>query len=877
MLVRLLLALTAFLPLQQPAQPDATAGLVVRLERAAAARDRSAVLMLASADAQGSPLDEFADALTASGPTRVVVKDRDQATIAGGGHRVLLEVFAERGVEGLLSTWMMDVRPAAGVPLPVITAVKRVSVVSGLFRLSLDTGKEFAVRNLTLRAPDLTLEMSSGSAFMASTPEGPTAVVLIGRGRMRFTPPDVSERSQVRIFSGDDELSSEFDAAFIRIRPSEFATFFPPAALQSREVDPQDVRKATDVFDDYIGRTLQLDLSDLSRDRWSLAPSGDDIIAEVRTRKFGTLTYARSGGDAEDIALFDRRRRRNIAVYASEQKLAQRGRFYSEDDLVNYDVLNYDLDVAITPDRLTIEGVARLTLKIRGNSTPTLNLRLAESLLVRSVVSPQFGRLLHLRVVGQNSLIVNLPGTVVEGTEFTLRVAYGGKLASQSLDREAISFRQELRENFIPLEPHYIYSNRSYWYPQSVVSDYAPARMRINVPSEYDVIATGEPSQLTAPPPGVREPGQRDRHVFVFNATEPVRYLSCVISRFSDVAATTVAIGDASQEGAIRGDSSEENDLSLFVHANPRLTGRSRNISADAASIIRFYASLVGGAPYQAFSIAVTENDRPGGHSPPYFAVLNQIIGPFDNVWRNDPVSFENYPLFFLAHEIAHQWWGHAVGWKNYHEQWVSEGFAQYFAALYAERSREDNVLPNLLRQMRHTAIDASAQGPIYLGYRLGHIRADDRVFRAVIYNKGAMVLHMLRRLIGDEAFFGGVRTFYEEWKFRKAGTDDFRKVMEEASGRDLTRFFEAWIFGAQIPEVKFGYEVRGQELDVRFEVREPVDVALTVSIAYTSGQVDDVIVTMSEKTTAVTLPLKGAVRTVTANADNGALVEIRR
>ena len=877
MLLTILLALTAVLPAQQPAQPDAIAALVLRLEEAATTRDRAAVLALTPANARG-PVDDFAAALTASGPTRVVVKDRDRTSLTGGGHRVLLEIFAERGVQGLLSTWMIDVRPGASeAELPVIAAVTRVSVVSGLFRLSLDTSKEFAVRNLVVRAPDLSLEMASGSAFLAVTPEGPTAVVLLGRGKMHFAPPDPSERSQVRIFSGDDALSSDFDAAFIRIRPGEFESFFPAAALQARDVDSQNLRKAIDVFDEYVGRTLQLDLSDLSRDRWSLAPNNDDIIAEVRTRKFGSLTYARSGQEAEDVALFDRRRRRNIAIYASEQKLAARGRFYSEDDLVNYDVLNYDVDVAITPERLWVEGVARLTFRIRGTSTPTLNLRLAETLTVRSVFSPEFGRLLHLRVVGQNSIIVNLPGTVVVGTEFSLRISYGGRVTSQSLDREAISLGQVLRENYIPLEPHYIYSNRSYWYPQSVVTDYAPARLRITVPTDFDVIATGAPARLTAPPPGVREAGQKDRHVFVFEATEPVRYLSCVISRFNDVTATTVAIGEASQGQVARSDGSESESLALFVQANPRLTARSRNISADAASIIRFYASLVGGVPYEAFTIAATENDRPGGHSPPYFAVLNQMIGPFDNVWRNDPVSFENYPLFFLAHEIAHQWWGHAVGWKNYHEQWISEGFAQYFAALYAERSRDDNVLPNLLRQMRHTAIDASSQGPVYLGYRLGHIRGEDRVFRAVVYNKGAMVLHMLRRLIGDEAFFGGVRTFYEEWKFRKAGTDDFRTVMEKASGRDLSRFFESWIFGVAIPEVKFTYDVRGAEVDVRFEVREPVDVPLTVTITYMSGQVDDVLVTLSEKATAVTVPLKGPVRTVTANTDNGALVEIRK
>jgi len=81
------------------------------------------------------------------------------------------------------------------------------------------------------------------------------------------------------------------------------------------------------------------------------------------------------------------------------------------------------------------------------------------------------------------------------------------------------------------------------------------------------------------------------------------------------------------------------------------------------------------------------EHDLPGGHSPGYFAALNQPLPTSPLVWRNDPAAFSSFPDFFLAHELAHQWWGQAVGWKNYHEQWISEGFAQYFSALYAQRA----------------------------------------------------------------------------------------------------------------------------------------------------------------------------------------------
>src|SRR5206468_5701049 len=125
----------------------------------------------------------------------------------------------------------------------------------------------------------------------------------------------------------------------------------------------------------------------------------------------------------------------------------------------------------------------------------------------------------------------------------------------------------------------------------------------------------------------------------------------------------------------------------------------------------------------------------------------------------------------------------------NYHEQWLSEGFSQYFAAMYAQRERGDDVFTSVLRQMRRWGMDQTEQGPIYLGYRLGHIRGESRVFRALVYNKSAAVLHMLRRLIGDDRFFQGLRRFYNSSRFRKVGTEEFRAAMEAETGHSLERF----------------------------------------------------------------------------------------
>ncbi|MGE0864850.1 MAG: M1 family aminopeptidase, partial [Vicinamibacterales bacterium] len=230
------------------------------------------------------------------------------------------------------------------------------------------------------------------------------------------------------------------------------------------------------------------------------------------------------------------------------------------------------------------------------------------------------------------------------------------------------------------------------------------------------------------------------------------------------------------------------------------------------------------------------------------------------------------------AHELAHQWFGQAIGWKNYHEQWLSEGFAQYFAALFARERRGEDAFRDVLRQFRRWAVSDSDQGPVYLGYRLGHIKGESRVFRALIYNKGAAVLHMLRRFVGDDAFFRGVKRYYAENRFKKAGTDDLRLAMEAESGRDLERFFERWIYDSSIPRLRFSTTQEGQDLVVRFEQEgELFDVPITVTVSYADGKTSEHLVTVTEAVTEERIPLTGTLRSAEANQDGGAVAEIER
>lgn len=879
---------------QAPADPDGVAQLLEQIEKALLGGRAADYVSLLAAGASTEAASQFVDPLFKPGITRATLRERDRVplggAVAGEGYRVLVEALVERGRAGTIFTWRFDVRRSLeDASRWFIAGQEQISSLDGLYHLQLDRSRPFVARDLTIAAIDFSLTLPRGRAFVAETDAGVTGMVLVGKGTMRFAPAPAAERRQVRIFAGSETLEQPFDLAFVRFNPSEYADRVSSGALTAEGADEGDARKAQSFFEVQSDLSFAVALSDLSAGHWSLTPSPGDFLADVHTRKYGTLTYARSTGEAEDVTLFDRRNRRNIALYASPQKLESRGRSYNEDDLAEYDVLSYDVDVSFAPERELLNGRATLAVKVRDTAIANFSLRLADGLNVRSIVSPQLGRLMYFRVLGQNSIVVNLPAMVYNGQQFAFTVNYAGRMPPQTLDREAIAVAAQEIQSDLPIlqpEPRFIYSNRGYWYPQPPVTDYAIARMRITVPEDYSCVGSGD---LTEAKPIVvsTERGESRRRQFVFEAQKPLRYLACVISRFAGLHNTTVRLTTPSAESAVTTASADgaagetETLFRLSVASNPRQESRGRGFAEDAASMVQFYSALAGDTPYPSLTLAVTESDLPGGHSPAYFAIVNQPPVMSHLSWRNDPVNFEGYPSFFLAHEVAHQWWGHAVGWENYHEQWISEGFAQYFAVLYAREERGADTFMNVLRQMRRWAGIHSDQGPISLGYRLGHIRGDSRIFRAIVYNKSALVLDMLRRLIGDTAFYRGLRRFYYENRFQKAGTDDVRRAFEAESGEDLGRFFEGWIFTADLPTVHIGRQIltgAKPALKLTLEQQQPelFDMVIPVALRYTSGESDFFEIRLRERATEVTVPLRAQLRQVEPDPERITLARFR-
>ena len=887
--------------------------LVARLTAATRAADVEAYLDLLAEDADRFRARAFAadalrqDVREAAARGRFVRPLDDNPE--GGGYELTVEVFTERGVAGRLQTWSIDVVPDEGDGQRRwrIAGQERVDVVDGLLHLALRPDVAYDAANFSIFGEDMTLRMTSGTMFVAETNRGGiTGIVLLGDGVLTFSPTPEAERGQVRLLTGRETLEADFSAAFVRVNPVTFASRVSTPNLNRRPVRGDDLERAQETFERYAPLSFGIDLGDLSDRSWSLTPGGGDFIADMETERYGTLTFAQSANQPENVSLYERESQRIIALYPSAEKRAAQGRYFSDDDSVAYDVLDYQIAASFEPagverqsmrarPRLRgcfITGRTRLAVRVTGSNLTSLTLRLAADLEVHSVVSNELGPLLFFRMRERDNLVVSLPSRVPPiGAEFTLEIEYSGLLEAQELEENWLGRRGFGLDAVGATTPfgfaarRYIYSSATHWYPRASTSDYATATMDLTVPADYGVVASGEPAETNSSPVVPGNEGVPETRRYRYVTLQPARYLSCVISPFAPVATGPRLVTLDPQPGTNRelrrGVSYDS--LSLTVTSTERTRDRIPDYYETAADILGFYASLVGDVPYPTFTLALTDAVLPGGHSPAYFAILNQPLPlpPGAMVsWRTDPVAFSRYPAFFLAHELAHQWWGQAVGWKNYHEQWLSEGLSQYFAALYAEHSNDPEVFSEVLTQMRRWSIRHSDQGPVYLGNRLGRIEDEPRVFRALVYNKGAMVLHMLRRLLGDETFFGGLRRYYNEMRFRKAGTDDLIRAFEAESGRSLTDFFDRWIHEDDLPDIAFSYrtESRSGSRDavLRFEQRGKLfEVPITVTLRYRGNDRETLVVPVAGEVTEVRVPLRGPLRDVEVNEDGGALVEV--
>ena len=194
--------------------------------------------------------------------------------------------------------------------------------------------------------------------------------------------------------------------------------------------------------------------------------------------------------------------------------------------------------------------------------------------------------------------------------------------------------------------------------------------------------------------------------------------------------------------------------------------------------------------------------------------------------------KFTGFAQEVTPHEVSHQWWGHAVGWASYHDQWLSEGFAEFSAGLFMQQGvggnwQKDYIefwerLRRRILEKNRFAIAPNDAGPLWMGLRLISPRTED-AYQDVTYPKGAYVLQMLRSIMRstedhdqDKAFIAMMHEFVEAHRDRAATTESFKaiaekhmtKLMDLGGNHRLDWFFDEWVYGMQVPRYHFEYQV---------------------------------------------------------------------
>lgn len=153
-----------------------------------------------------------------------------------------------------------------------------------------------------------------------------------------------------------------------------------------------------------------------------------------------------------------------------------------------------------------------------------------------------------------------------------------------------------------------------------------------------------------------------------------------------------------------------------------------------------------------------------------------------------------------VAHEIAHQWFGNSATQRNWQHLWLSEGFATYFASLFFEETDGPDVFRAHLEQARAQYL-GSGDARLPLVDTTATLLPDlFALLNTNSYQKGALVLHMLRGILGDDAFFDGIRAYYRAHSHGNALSVDLQRALEQAGGRDLGEFFRQWVYSPGHP-----------------------------------------------------------------------------
>jgi hypothetical protein len=267
-----------------------------------------------------------------------------------------------------------------------------------------------------------------------------------------------------------------------------------------------------------------------------------------------------------------------------------------------------------------------------------------------------------------------------------------------------------------------------------------------------------------------------------------------------------------------------------------------KQVASDVTASLSYFSRLFGSYPHE--RITVSEVLLP--MSIAYPASLHLSVGTWitTDQW--------GYERLHRAHEVAHQWWGAGVGYESYRDKWLSEGFAEYSSFMYLQAVAGNQQFLDRLDEIRKEVLaERKTAGAIALGFRAGNYKEPDH-YDVLVYEKGALVLHMLRQLflnletMREDRFANMMQDYYSTYVNKDPSTADFKQIVEKHAGVDMSWFFDQWVYGNDIPTYTFRHSVIADSTPGEYRANvhvEQTDVPATfkmyvpLEIDYENGQ----------------------------------------
>ncbi len=699
------------------------------------------------------------------------------------------------------------------------------------------SGAPRAVTRLTLSAGPLTLKLEKGTIFPASTVAGRTVeFVFLGQGRVVMEPPDAIEAGQLDRFTGEKRLDRPIESGVFAIALDAAADAIAkrPAAAPSAE----ETEKAGQIFAEWKKgterRLLDVDVA-LLRDGLGDPVFQGFFAGTFRDAEGERLLYSLDPEDQEQVTLGQfvrpeltrKQEKRTERLIHREQR---RGRLIglSLEDLGQWDTWvstalvrasgerapgfsrlepqRYVLDLQLSGRELDASGRARIVLEAVAGSARFLTLGMHSDLVASAVTDGEGKPLFYRQRRGQIFVALDRPLAASETT--TIEVVYAGRLFE----------KVEIGD--------FALANSFDWHPHTGTLDRARYEVTLHWPDRLELAAGGKLEGSG------EERGQRWERRSIDH----------------------LAAGFGFEVGRFTWETRQVGHVKIRVALSPvdyAQQKRYRDYLLDASELaLPFFEETFGPYPFDELTLATTA--RLYSQSlPGLLSLSREMVSETTGLWGL-LVGYED-PRTVIAHELAHQWWGHAVGWESYRDQWLSEAMANYAAVLFA-REKLNNTLrfgvgptsgwQGDLAWTTPSGKPVESVGPLVLGARLDSSETDG-VYGPVIYKKGAVVLDTLARELGEDALRRALKEVVRVVDHRPVSTQAFFDLLERLTGQELDLFVRQFVTGVGIPEIHYDYRfekaedgkwhVRGQArqlmpFDVRFRVVEREDGGLDVS-----------------------------------------------